>query len=54
MIKLTFLDSSYQDLSTDVFDWFLAGPRFPIVFGNDIIMTSFLSHGFQIHVFCVT
>ena len=35
------------------FDWFLTGPHFPNVFGNDIIITSLLSHGFQICKFCV-
>ena len=43
MIKRTFLDSSRQDLSSDIqFDWFGGCPHFSIVFGNDIIMTSFL------------
>ena len=38
LIKLTFLDSSLQDLSDDIkFDWFLRCLHFPIVFGNDII-----------------
>ena len=38
-----FVDSSRQDLSNDVlFDWFLGRPHFFIVFGNGIIMTSFL------------
>ena len=42
-IKITFLNSSHQNLSNDrYFVWFRGGPHFPIVFGNDIIMTSFL------------
>ena len=43
LIKLTFLDSSRQDLSNDIYyDWFFRGPHFPIVFGNYLITTSFL------------
>ena len=45
-IKVTFLNSSHQNLSNDIyFVWFSWGSHFPIVpivFGNDIIMTSFL------------
>ena len=41
--KTCILDSSRQDFSNDIyFDWFLGRPHFFIVFGNDIIMTSFL------------
>ena len=43
------MDSSHQDLSSDIlFDWFLGCLHFPIVFYNDIILTS----GFQISIFC--
>ena len=45
-IKVTFLDTSLQNFSNNVyFTWFCGGPHFPlfsIVFGNDIIMNSFL------------
>ena len=42
-ILLTFLDSSRQDFSNDIyFDWFVRRPHFSIVFGKDIIMRSFL------------
>ena len=42
-IKGTFLDSSYQYLLNDIwFVWFHGSPYFSIVFGNDVIMTSFL------------
>ena len=44
---MTSLDSFGQDLSDDVqFDWFMWGLRFPIVFGNDIIITSVRVIGF--------
>ena len=47
-IKLTFLNSSHQNLSNDIyFVWFRRGLHFPIVFGNDIIMTSFLATWFS-------
>ena len=43
LIKLAFLDSSHQGLSNDILsDWFLGRSHFSIVFGNDIVMTSFL------------
>ena len=44
-IKVTFLDNFHQIVSNDIyFVWFHGGPHFPfsIVFGNDIIMKSFL------------
>ena len=46
------MDSSYQNLSNNVlFAWFRAGPRFDIVFGNDVIMMLFLIFGFQnVHI----
>ena len=52
LIKITFLDSSHQNLSTDVhFVGLRGGPHFSIVFGNDIIMTSFLVTWFSnLHV----
>ena len=38
LMKLTFLDSSLQNLSDDIkFDWFLRWLHFSIVCGNDII-----------------
>ena len=58
-IKITILDSSHQNFSND--KCFCLVPRrsafshcLSIVFGNDIIMTLFLSHGFQICIFCGT
>ena len=37
------MDRYRQDLSNDIqFEWFLGDPHFSIVFGSDIIMTSFL------------
>ena len=42
-IKSTFLDSSHQYLANDIyFVWFRGVPHFFIVFGNDVIMMSFL------------
>ena len=35
-----------------MFDWFLGRPHFSIVFGNDVIMTSFLVTCFSnLHIF---
>ena len=52
LIKRIFLNSSHKDLSNDIYvDWFLGRPHFFIVFGNDIIMTSFLvTHSSNLHM----
>ena len=42
-IKSSFLDNSHRFLSNDLyFVYFRGGPNFAIVFGNDVIMTSFV------------
>ena len=58
-IKVTFLDSSRQNLSRDVyFVCFREGPQFPIVYPLFSVMSSlwrhFLLHDFQICIFCET
>ena len=58
-IKVTFLNSFHQNLWNDIyFVWFRQDPHFPTVFHCFLVMTSlwchFLSHGFQICIFCGT
>ena len=55
LIKLTFFDSSPQDLLNDIlFDWFLGRLHFPLFLVMTSLWHHFLSHDFKICVFCGT
>ena len=51
--KITFLNSSHQHLSNNIhFVRFRRGPHFSHCFGKTSLWRHFLSHDFQIYIFC--